>query len=79
MNGCQSSFACKGFKSRLVQEYKCVFAAAETCPKLNFPVRTSNATVGRFYRTLGYVPDDVISFGKRLISDEAVIEEPFME
>ena len=40
------------------------------CPKLNLQVRSSNAAVIEFYRRLGYVQDDVISLGKRLVSDD---------
>jgi ribosomal protein S18 acetylase RimI-like enzyme len=40
------------------------------CPKLNLQVRTANAQVLDFYRALGYLPDDVVSMGKRLIPDE---------
>jgi ribosomal protein S18 acetylase RimI-like enzyme len=39
------------------------------CPKLNLLVRSSNAEVVEFYRKLGYVQDDVISLGRRLIHD----------
>ena len=39
------------------------------CPKLNLQIRTSNAEVIAFYRSLGYQQDDAVSFGKRLISD----------
>ena len=39
------------------------------CPKLNLQVRSSNAGVLAFYRALGYLPDEVISLGKRLITD----------
>ena len=38
--------------------------------KLNLQVRTSNAEVLAFYARLGYVQDDVVSLGKRLISDQ---------
>lgn len=41
------------------------------CPKLNLQVRTSNLDVLAFYRKLGYVQDEVISLGKRLIHDRA--------
>jgi ribosomal protein S18 acetylase RimI-like enzyme len=41
------------------------------CPKLNLMVRSSNAEVIAFYRALGYTPDDVVSLGRRLISDDA--------
>lgn len=39
------------------------------CPKLNLQVRTSNAGVAEFYRKLGYVRDDVVSLGRRLVQD----------
>ena len=39
------------------------------CPKLNLLVRSSNPGVIEFYRKLGYVPDDAVSLGKRLIHD----------
>lgn len=38
-------------------------------PKINLQIRTSNHQVIAFYRSLGYVEDDVISMGKRLIHD----------
>lgn len=38
-------------------------------PKINLQVRTSNTSVIRFYQSLGYGVDDVISLGKRLIKD----------
>jgi len=45
------------------------------CPKLNLLVRSSNAEVLEFYRRLGYVRDEAVSLGKRLIPDEAKTEE----
>ncbi len=39
------------------------------CPKLNLLVRSSNAGIIEFYRKLGYVQDEVVSLGKRLIHD----------
>ena len=39
------------------------------CPKLNLQVRSGNTQVLDFYRALGYLQDDVVSLGKRLISD----------
>lgn len=41
------------------------------CPKLNLLVRTSNTAVIEFYRKLGYMHDEAISLGKRLIHDPA--------
>jgi ribosomal protein S18 acetylase RimI-like enzyme len=42
---------------------------AAGCPKINLQVRTSNAGVIAFYRSIGYVLDDVVSLGKRLEED----------
>jgi len=39
------------------------------CPKINLHVRRSNAEAARFYRSMGYAEDDVLSMGKRLIED----------
>lgn len=39
------------------------------CPKLNLQVRSTNTGVLDFYRALGYLQDDVVSLGKRLIPD----------
>lgn len=43
--------------------------AERGCPKLNLLVRSSNFEVIKFYRKLGYVQDDAVSLGKRLIHD----------
>ncbi|MXX74114.1 MAG: GNAT family acetyltransferase [Holophagales bacterium] len=39
------------------------------CPKINLQVRRSNAEAARFYRSIGYAEDDVLSMGKRLVED----------
>ena len=39
------------------------------CPKLSLLVRTSNEAVLAFYAQLGYVRDDAVALGKRLIED----------
>jgi ribosomal protein S18 acetylase RimI-like enzyme len=36
------------------------------CPKINLQVRRTNTAVIRFYQSLGFAEDDVISLGKRL-------------
>jgi ribosomal protein S18 acetylase RimI-like enzyme len=41
----------------------------EGCPKVNLQIRAHNLAAPGFYLNLGYAPDDVISFGKRLESD----------
>ncbi|MEM7343031.1 MAG: GNAT family acetyltransferase [Chloroflexota bacterium] len=43
---------------------------AKGCPKINLQIRSSNTQVIAFYQALGYVEDKVVSFGKRLESDE---------
>lgn len=40
------------------------------CPKVNIQVRSSNADVLAFYRTIGYMPEEMASLGKRLIPDD---------
>ena len=40
------------------------------CPKLNLQIRAGNARVIAFYQALGYGQDELISMGKRLISDQ---------
>jgi len=42
------------------------------CPKLNIVVRSTNESVLEFYDILSYKPDDIISLGKRLISDNYI-------
>jgi len=39
------------------------------CPKINLQVRTANIAAIEFYRQIGFVQDDVVSFGKRLEKD----------
>jgi ribosomal protein S18 acetylase RimI-like enzyme len=40
------------------------------CPKINLQVRETNAGVIQFYEKIGYKNDHVVSFGKRLITDQ---------
>lgn len=39
------------------------------CPKINLQVRRSNALATDFYRSLGFLEDESISLGKRLLQD----------
>ena len=41
------------------------------CPKINLQVRSINESAIAFYNSLGYVQDDVVSYGKRIIVDTA--------
>lgn len=58
----------QGIASALMAE---VESALRTrgCPKINLQVRATNAAVIAFYERLGFVRDDVLSLGKRLIPD----------
>ena len=40
------------------------------CPKINLQLRTTNAHVREFYGKIGFLEDDVISLGKRLVHDQ---------
>jgi ribosomal protein S18 acetylase RimI-like enzyme len=40
------------------------------CPKINLQVRAGNAKALAFYEALGYGQDELVSMGKRLISDQ---------
>jgi ribosomal protein S18 acetylase RimI-like enzyme len=42
---------------------------AEGCPKVNLQVRASNPEAVAFYKAIGFVQDEVLSFGKRLEHD----------
>lgn len=39
------------------------------CPKVNVQIRAGNDAASEFYLAIGYTPDEVVSFGKRLIDD----------
>jgi len=39
------------------------------CPRINLQIRSSNLEVIDFYKHLGYVEDEAVSMGKRLIPD----------
>ncbi len=49
---------------------------AAGCPKLNLQIRSSNAGVIAFYKHLGYVQDEVVSMGKRLVADAPATHTP---
>lgn len=58
---------------RQLMEYVENALRARGCPKLNLQVRTSNEAALGFYARLGYVHDQVVSLGKRLIVDEGEV------
>jgi ribosomal protein S18 acetylase RimI-like enzyme len=43
---------------------------ARGCPKINLQIRTSNTEVIASYKSIGYLQDEVVSFGRRLIPDQ---------
>ena len=61
----------RGLGRRLMEEAERLLRAAG-CPKINLQVRSSNADVIGFYRSIGYAVDDVVSMGKRLEEDWAL-------
>jgi ribosomal protein S18 acetylase RimI-like enzyme len=58
----------RGLATQLVREAERQLRQAG-CPKINLQVRSSNTAVIAFYEVLGFRLDDVVSMGKRLVSD----------
>jgi ribosomal protein S18 acetylase RimI-like enzyme len=58
----------KSYGRRLMQEAERLLKE-RGCPKLNLQVRSSSTQVLEFYRKLGYLEDEVVSLGHRLIED----------
>jgi len=58
----------KGFGRQLMADIEKRLLASD-CPKINLQVRYGNTQVLEFYNRIGYKDDNVISLGKRLISD----------
>jgi ribosomal protein S18 acetylase RimI-like enzyme len=58
----------RGFARMLMQRVE-ELLLARGCPKVNLQVRNSNVDALAFYRHLGYVQDESVSLGKRLIAD----------
>jgi ribosomal protein S18 acetylase RimI-like enzyme len=58
----------RGIAAALMAEAECLLRT-RGCPKINLQVRTTNAEVIAFYRSIGFAVDDVVSMGKRLEQD----------
>lgn len=58
-----------GLARRLMDEAERLLIA-RGCPKLNLQLRRTNTAARGFYEAIGYVEDDTVSFGKRLIVDD---------
>jgi ribosomal protein S18 acetylase RimI-like enzyme len=61
---------CHGHGRQLMQHVEQLFVSAGV-PKINLLVRSTNAAVVEFYRRLGYIQDEAVCLGKRLIADSA--------
>jgi ribosomal protein S18 acetylase RimI-like enzyme len=61
----------KGGLGRLLMQHAERTLIGLGCPKINLQIRSSNAGATAFYRRLGYIEDDVVSFGKRLEHDDS--------
>ena len=62
-------FQRRGFARALLAEAEKLLVRVG-CPKINLQIRAANHHVAAFYRHLGYSTDEVMSMGKRLVSDE---------
>ena len=58
----------KSYARMLMREVERLLEA-RGCPKINLQIRSSNDEVIAFYKRIGYVQDDVVSMGRRLIAD----------
>ena len=57
-----------GYASAMMFEAERILLAAG-CPKISLQIRATNREVVRFYESIGYKEDPVVSLGKRLIPD----------
>ena len=55
---------------RAIMEAAEAVLADRGCPKVNLQIRTSNMAAVRFYESIGYTFDDVVSMGRRLVDDD---------
>lgn len=62
--------ACRGRGfARQIMDHLEEMLRTRGCPKLNLQVRAENEAALAFYEAAGYVRDDVVSLGRRLIAD----------
>ncbi len=62
-------YRCNGFGKEIMLEVE-KRIKEKGCPKINLQVRSSNNEVIAFYKAIGFIDDEVIGLGKRLIEDE---------
>ena len=60
----------QGYGRRMMEEAERRLLALG-CPKINLLVRSTNQKAMGFYQRIGYLADEVVSFGKRLENDDA--------
>jgi ribosomal protein S18 acetylase RimI-like enzyme len=58
----------KGYATKIMRKAEELLSEAG-CPKINLQVRTSNQKVVKFYKSIDFKIDNVISMGKRLEHD----------
>lgn len=54
---------------RKIMEHAEALLRERGCPKINLQVRAANKQVIEFYQRIGFSFDDVLSMGKRLVTD----------
>jgi len=64
----------KAFGRRLMQEAERMLIE-RGCPKINLQVRSENTEAVAFYRRLGYLQEERLNFGRRLIPDDTQATE----
>jgi ribosomal protein S18 acetylase RimI-like enzyme len=67
--GVDPDYRCRGLGRAIVEAAEARLRALG-CPKINLQVRSSNEAAMEFYRQIGFVQDEVVSFGKRLEHDD---------
>jgi len=67
--GVDPDYQRQGFGREIMEEVEKLILA-KGCPKINLQIRTDNLAAIRFYESIGYKLDEVVSMGKRLESDE---------
>ncbi|WP_457576681.1 GNAT family acetyltransferase [Desulfomarina sp.] len=63
------AFRRRGYGAEMMSRAE-VLLREQGCPKINLQVRAVNSAVIRFYRSIGFGVDEVVSLGKRLESDQ---------
>ncbi|NQV45823.1 MAG: GNAT family acetyltransferase [Rhodospirillales bacterium] len=58
----------QGIAEKLMNEVERLLIEAG-CPKINVMIRNSNLVATGFYEAIGYEPQSVVVYGKRLVSD----------